>query len=155
MDRNRSREAVDRFNRLYSVTSRINRAIIHIRDQQQLLDEACRIAVEEGKFLMAWIGMVEQATHEVHPVAACGYEAGYLSMLTITVDNVPQGMGLTGQAIRESHPTVCNDIRGDPRMERYRSEAARRGYCSSAGFPIRVGGKVIGACGFTRANATF
>lgn len=155
VDRNRSREAVDRFNRLYSVTSRINRAIIHIRDQQQLLDEACRIAVEEGRFLMAWIGMVDPATRVVHPVAACGYEAGYLSMLTITVDNVPQGMGLTGQAIRENHPTVCNDIRGDSRMERYRSEAARRGYCSSAGFPLRVGGRVIGAMRFYAGECNF
>ncbi|MGB7787959.1 GAF domain-containing protein [Methanoregula sp.] len=142
-------------NRLYSVVSRTNRAMIRIHDRQELLDEACRIAVEEGKFLMAWIGMVDPATHKVRPVAACGYEAGYLSRLSITVDNVPQGMGLTGIAIREGHPTVSNDIPSDPRMAAYYDEAAKRGYCSSAGFPLRNGSTVVGAMRFYSGESNF
>jgi signal transduction histidine kinase/DNA-binding response OmpR family regulator len=142
-------------NRLYSVVSRTNRAMIRIHDRQELLDEACRIAVEEGKFLMAWIGMVDPATHKVRPVAACGYEAGYLSSLSITVDNVPQGMGLTGIAIREGHPTVSNDIPSDPRMAAYYDEAAKRGYCSSAGFPLRNGSTVVGAMRFYSGESDF
>lgn len=155
VERKRAQDTVVHLSRLYSVISRTNRAIIHLRNRQQLLEEACRIAVEEGKFLMAWIGLVDPATHEVHPVAACGYEAGYLSILTVTVDNVPQGMGLTGQAIREGRPTVCNDIRCDPRMERYRDEAARRGYCSSAGFPLKNGRTVVGAMRFYSGECDF
>jgi|SRR5208337_3927002 len=142
-------------NRLYSVVSRTNRAMIRIHDRQELLDEACRIAVEEGKSLMAWIGMVDPVTHKVRPVAACGYEAGYLSRLSITVDNVPQGMGLTGIAIREGHPTVSNDIPSDPRMAAYNDEAAKRGYCSSAGFPLRNGSTVVGAMRFYSGESNF
>ena len=155
VERKRAQDSVIHLSRLYSVISRTNRAIIHIRDRQQLLEEACRIAVEEGKFLMAWIGLVDPATLQVHPAAACGYEAGYLSMLTVTADNVPQGMGLTGQAIREDCPTVCNDIRCDPRMDRYREEAARRGYCSSAGFPLKNGSTVVGAMRFYSGECNF
>jgi len=155
VERKRANDALLHLNRLYSVLSRTNKAVIHIKKRQELLDEACRIAVEEGKFLMAWIGMVDPATRQVHPVAACGYEEGYLSQLSITVDNVPQGMGLTGSAIREGCPTICNDIPSDPRMEKYRNEAAKRGYRSSAGIPIRNGTSCIGAMRFYSAEPDF
>ncbi|MGB7993909.1 response regulator [Methanoregula sp.] len=155
VEKKRALETIFHLNRLYSVISRTNRAIIHIRDQQTLLDEACKIAVEEGKFLMAWIGMVNPATKEVRPVAAYGYEAGYLSLLSITVDNIPQGMGLTGSTIRECRPLVSNDIQSDPRMEKYREEASRRGYCSSAAFPISSGNTVVGAMRFYSNECNF
>ena len=155
VEKRRAQDTVLHLNRLYSVISRTNRAIIHIRDRQELLDEACRIAVEEGKFLMAWIGLVDPASREVRPVAACGYEAGYLSLLSITTDNVPQGMGLTGSCIRERQPMICNDIPSDPRMTDYCEEAARRGYCSSAAFPIRDGNTVVGAMRFYSGECNF
>lgn len=155
VERKHANDTILHLNRLYSVLSRTNKAVIHIKNRQELLDEACRIAVEEGKFLMAWIGMVDMATRQVKPVAACGYEDGYLSKLTITVDNVPQGMGLTGSAIREGHPTICNDIRTDPRMEKYRNDAAKRGYRSSAGIPIRNGQTCIGAMRFYSDETSF
>jgi signal transduction histidine kinase/DNA-binding NarL/FixJ family response regulator len=155
VEKKRALDTIFHLNRLNSVISRTNRAIIHIRDRQALLDEACKIAVEEGKFLMAWIGMITPGTNEVHPVAACGYEAGYLSLLSISTDNVPQGMGLTGSAIRECCPMVSNDIHSDPRMEKYREEASRRGYCSSAAFPLISGNAVVGAMRFYSNECNF
>ncbi len=142
-------------NRLYAVLSRTNRAVIRIRDRQELLQEACRIAVDEGRFLMAWIGLVDPATHEVRPVAACGYEDGYLSTVSVSTDNIPSGMGLTGTSIRECRPQVSNDIASDPRMEKYQAEAARRGYRSSASVPLICKGEAIGAMRFYAAEKNF
>jgi CheY-like chemotaxis protein/putative methionine-R-sulfoxide reductase with GAF domain len=155
VERKRAGEAILRLNRLYAVVSRINRVIIHIRDRQEFLMEACRIAVDEGKFLMAWIGMVNSETREVLPVAACGYEEGYLSNISVSTDNVPKGMGLTGTAIREGRPMISNDIASDPRMENYRHEAARRGYRSSAVLPLVCDGTAIGAMRFYAAEVKF
>ena len=84
-----------------------------------------------------------------------GTKAGYLSLLSITVDNIPQGMGLTGSTIRECRPLVSNDIQSDPRMEKYREEASRRGYCSSAAFPISSGNTVVGAMRFYSNECNF
>jgi len=151
----RANETILHLNRLYAVVSRINRAVIHIRDRQELLMEACRIAIDEGKFLMAWIGMVDRETHEVIPAAACGYEEGYLSNISVSTENIPSGMGLTGTAIRECRPMISNDIASDPRMENYRYEAARRGYRSSAAIPLICGGKAIGAIRFYAAEVNF
>jgi CheY-like chemotaxis protein len=155
VERQRANETILHLNRLYAVLSRTNRAMTHIRDRQDLLMEACRIAVEEGAFLMAWIGMVDPATRSVYPVAACGYEDGYLSNLSVSIDNVPTGMGLTGTSIREGRPMISNDIASDPRMQSYRAEAARRGYRSSASIPIVCSGMVIGAMRFYAAEVNF
>ncbi|MDD4138158.1 MAG: GAF domain-containing protein [Methanoregula sp.] len=155
VERKRAGETILHLNRLYAVVSRINRAIIHIHDRQELLMEACRIAVDEGKFLMAWIGMVDCETHRVLPVAACGYEEGYLSTISVSTDIIPSGMGLTGSAIREGRPMISNDIASDSRMKNYRLEAARRGYRSSAAIPLICGGRAIGAVRFYASEVNF
>lgn len=148
VERKRANDTILHLNRLYAVLSRTNRAVIHIRDRDELLMEACRIAVDEGGFLMAWIGLVDTVTRTVVPVAACGYEEGYLSTISVSIDNVPKGMGLTGTSIRERRPVISNDIASDPRMKDYHDEAARRGYRSSASIPLVCTGKAIGAMRF-------
>lgn len=155
VERKRANDTILHLNRLYAVLSRTNRAVIRIRDRQQLLEEACRIAVEEGKFLMAWIGLVDKATRAVIPVAACGYVDGYLSTLSVSIDNVPKGMGLTGTSIRERRPLISNDVATDPRMAGYQAEAARRGYRSSASIPLLCNGEAIGAMRFYSSEKNF
>jgi CheY-like chemotaxis protein len=155
VERHRANETIFHQNRLYSVVSSTNRAIVHINDRQALLKEACRIAVEEGGFLMSWIGIADDATRKVIPIAACGYEEGYLSNLSVSIDNIPQGMGLTGTAIRENRTVISNDIASDRMMEHYRDEAAKRGYRSSAAIPLRCRGTVIGAMRFYSPEMNF
>src|SRR6185503_8805036 len=43
-------EKVARLSRIQAVMSGINSAIVRVRDRPALLDEACRIAVEHGRF---------------------------------------------------------------------------------------------------------
>ena len=137
VEKRRALETIFHLNRLYSVISRTNRAIIHLLDRQHF-EEACKIAVEEGKFLMAWVGITKSGDpRKVLPDRGIRVQSGYLSMLSITVDNVPQGMGLTGSSIREGRPMVCNDIQSDPRMEKYREGASRRGDCSYPSVPAQ------------------
>lgn len=155
VERRRAAKTILHLNRLYAVLSRTNRAMIHIRDRQELLKEACRIAVEEGKFVMAWIGLIDRASRTVVPAAACGYEDGYLRNISVSIDTIPAGMGLTGTAIREGKPVIANNIATDPRMERFRLEAARRGYRSSAAVPLVCGGTAIGAMRFYAAEENF
>ncbi|MDO8863571.1 EAL domain-containing protein [Haliea sp. E1-2-M8] len=50
---------VKRLNRLYSVLSGINLAIVRTRTQSELFDEVCRIAIDAGAFAFAWIGTVD------------------------------------------------------------------------------------------------
>jgi len=63
---------IKRLNRVYAVLSGINTLIVRVRDRDELFREACRIAVEDGNFGIAWIGSFDPATLDVTPVAWAG-----------------------------------------------------------------------------------
>jgi len=46
---------IKKANRVYAVLSNVNQMIVLVKDKQTLFNEACRIAVDDGKFNMAWI----------------------------------------------------------------------------------------------------
>ena len=57
---------IERLSRIRNVLGEMNAAIVRIRGKQQLFDEACRIAVEHGKFAMTWLGVVDDTTQEIN-----------------------------------------------------------------------------------------
>jgi len=123
-------------NRLYSTLSATNKAIVRIHDKSELLNEICRIVVENGGFTMAWAGIANPKNHLIEPVAASGCIEGYLDTIAISTDDNPQGWGPTGTAYREGTFNVCNDIERDPKMALWRKPALERGYRSLAAFPF-------------------
>ena len=144
-DRKTAQENVLRLNRLYSVLSKINEAIVRIRETEKLYEQVCRIAVEDGMFRMAWIGMKDPETLEVRPVACWGDEGGYLDAVRVIAADVPEGKGPTGRAVFDKRHFICSDTEVDPIMRPWREKALRHGFRSSASFPLRIGSEVIGA----------
>lgn len=136
---------LSRVNRLYAVLGKVNEAIIRIRAEQNLFEEACRIAVEDGGFALAWIGFVEPETQRIRVSARYGRDEDYLDAVKISLrDDVPEGRGPTGVAMRVGRPLVNNDTANNPVMGPWRAEQVRRGFLSSASFPLRVAGATIG-----------
>jgi PAS domain S-box-containing protein len=139
---------IGRLNRILSVLSGINSAIVRIRNRQELFKEACRIAVEHGGFGMAWIGSYDPAAQEVTPVAWAGLEASeYLGgVKAIIRDDLPQGRGVLARAIRSRKLVFDNDITVDRAAGgKRRAEAIRRGYRSVIVLPLIVEGEVMGS----------
>ena len=133
-------------NRVYAVLSHINAAILRIRDRDKLLAEACRIAVEQGGYRLAWVGLVDPRTREIRPLAQAGAAAGYAEGLRLSLDaDQPEGQGPTGQALREGASRVCNDIENDPCMAPWRERAREFGLRSSLALPLHIEGRVVGA----------
>ena len=142
----RAEEATSRANRVYAVISQINQMIVRTHDQDEIFAEACRIAIKDGKFCMAWVGLIDEKNQVVKPVAWDGVEQGYLTQIkTISSRDTSQGRGPTGTAVRERKTVYCDDIANDPRMAPWREEALKRGYRASIALPMIVHGRVIGA----------
>ena len=143
-ERRQAEKHVERLNRVYAVLSDINQAIVRVKDSQAMLEAACRIAVEKGKFHMAWIGMIDPATQALNPVASSGMVDGYLDKLKINLLDPDTAGGPAAQCILSGKHAICADIEHDPFYLPWRDEAIRRGYRSSAGFPLAVDGHVVG-----------
>jgi len=135
---------IHRLNRLYAMLGGISELIVRCDNAENLYSEACRITVEQGGFLMAWVGLVDQGSGEIKPVAHSGQVDGYLDHLHITLGDSGRGRGPTGQAISEGKAIVCNDIAHDERMQPWREGALRMGYHASAAFPLKVAGELRG-----------
>jgi len=144
-ERKGAEKKLRKLNRTLQILSSINQAIVRIRDQEQLLKEVCRIAIEKGGFKMAWIGLLEEDTKRVKVVASAGFTGDYLEKINITVEDKPEGRGPTGRAIREGRTAVCSNIENDPAMIPWRENAMRMGYRSSAAFPLVISGRSKGA----------
>ncbi|MFN3299462.1 MAG: PAS domain S-box protein [Sediminibacterium sp.] len=155
-ERKEAEQKLIKANRLYFFISQINQMIVRTTDEETLFKEACRIAIDLGKFRMAWIGMIDEATKKVVPLMHAGEERGYLTQIKyISVDDIPEGRGPTGTALRQGKYTICNDIENDPQMAFWKEAALERGYLSSMALPIKKFGKVVGVFGFYSSEKNF
>ena len=133
-------------NRSLRTISECNQALVRARDESELVQEICRILVEEGGYRLAWVGFAEQdEAKTVRPVAHAGFEEGYLEASKITWADTERGRGPTGTAIRTGQPAVCRNILEDPRFAPWREEAVRRGYASSIALPLILDSQPAGA----------
>lgn len=130
--------------RLYVVLSQCNQSIVHLSDRAALFERICEIAVDLGKFRMAWIGLADRAEHRVRPVACRGADDGFLQQAFFSLRDEPAGRVPAATSIREGRAVVANRVESDPRMAPLRTEALRRGYRSAAAFPLRNNGDVLG-----------
>lgn len=133
-------------NRALQAISQCNHALLHASNEQDLLNEICRIVVEVGGYRMAWVGYAEDDSEKsIRPVAQAGFEEGYLETLGITWADVARGQGATGTANRSGQVCYSRNILTDLSHEPWREEARKRGYVSAQSLPLKMAGKVFGA----------
>lgn len=132
-----------RLNRVYAVLSGINTLIVRARDRRMLFEEACRIAAEVGKFPLAWIGVVEPGMR-IRVAASSGQGGEYLArMATVLNEQMPQGRGITAQAVREQRPVIANDLENDGQVL-IKDVALAHGFRSLIVLPLVVSDKPMG-----------
>ena len=135
-----------RLNRALRLLSDCNIAVVHARNENQLLEELCRLLVNNGGYLMAWVGMAEQdAAKTVRPVATFGDETGYMENIQVSWD-VEQaiGRGPVGTAIQTGSSQVNLDCWSAPQMAPWREATQQRGCHSSVSLPLTVNEQVWG-----------
>jgi len=136
-------ERITKLNRARSIIAGIHRAIVHVSDRRELMDEICRVAVVKGGFKLAWIGMVAP-DGSVQPVAEAG-ATGYVDGIRVTVRDEPEGRGPIGTAIREGHPVAIDDIDHNALMAPWQHRAQQFGLRYVAAFPVRIKGRITGS----------
>lgn len=131
---------------LYAVLSHCNQAIVRCKNQEELFQQICHDTVIYSNMKMAWIGLVDNETQMVKPVAFYGDHDGYLDHIQISVDATSEiGQGPTGTAIRDGHPVWVQDFQQDTRVSAWSERAKNVGWRASASLPLRQNGKTVGA----------
>jgi len=145
-DLRRSEARQSKLNRSLRLLSDCNTTLVHAEDEHRLLSDICRLCVDTGGYMMAWVGYAEEdAARSVRPVAQSGYEEGYLETIRISWADTELGRGPTGIAIRTGVPSINHNVLTNPAMAPWREAALQRGYQSSISLPLIANAKVLGA----------
>ncbi len=136
--------ALERLARLYAALSQVNQAIVWTPGRDELLRKICRVLGEYGGFKMIWVGWHDPETQQLLPVAVWGDDGDYVTRIQVFADERPEGRGPSGTAFREGRSVIINDSLNEPSTLPWRDEVRRRGFRSSAAFPIRMQGVACG-----------
>jgi PAS domain S-box-containing protein/diguanylate cyclase (GGDEF)-like protein len=150
-------EKIERLSRIRSVLGEINAAIVRIHDKQELFDEACRIAVEAGRFKFAWLGVVDRGTMQIRPVARSGADAGLHGSMQVPrplTGGAPGELGPSAEAVLERKVVIVNDVQSDSRISR-KQDHLERDVNSIAVLPLLVAGETVGVLGLYAREAGF
>lgn len=132
---------LERLNRLYAMLSHINRIIVRTEEPQELYSAACRIAIECGGFMLAWISLLEPGGQREMPVASAGIAT--VSQLA-TIEKMVSIEGPAVQANLNERPYITNNTASD-QTPSWRSLTEQWGLRAGGSFPIRLEGNIIGA----------
>jgi diguanylate cyclase (GGDEF)-like protein/PAS domain S-box-containing protein len=131
-----------RMNRVLTVLSGINNLIVRAARREDLLREACRIAVEAGKFSNVWIGLVDPADRHLKYVAGEGSDATFHRELDLFLQHQQASQnGPWADALRRLEPVVVNELRDEQRVP---ASLLASGARSLAALPLSRDGRVEG-----------
>lgn len=137
---------IGKLNRIRTVLSSINGAILRTRDRQSLLHELCRIAVDDGKLLLAWVSMVDDAGTHLQFQAHAGKGRECFENLNMPLaPPEDEDIGPTREAVIQNTVVVWDNIQDDTSRPSWQARARLVGYRSLIALPLRVAGQVVGA----------
>lgn len=144
-DEKKAKTEILKLNRLYKTLAACNETLVHAKKEDDLLHSICKIIIDKGGYKMAWVGYkINDPDLSVKPIAYYGFENDYLSQIRISWGDNIYGRGPTGLAIRTGKLNVMNDY-SDPHYYIWKQKAEKRGFSSSAAFPLKIDNLTVGA----------
>jgi signal transduction histidine kinase len=139
------------------VLGRCNQALVRAATEAELLDELCRLAVEEGGYRLAWIGLAEHdAARTIRRVAHRGSGEEYLDGLRLTWGDGAAPGWPCAVAIRTRRPCVANDPGSDPAHAAWAERLSGHGFRAVLSVPVVYRDECLGVLGlYARSRDAF
>jgi len=131
-------------NRVYSVMRALNASTMRTRTREALCNEACRLAVEHGRFALASIVMLDHASGGLKPFASACVDNEDSDLAWAVSTAAPDHEALPARVLRSRQPEICNDLQDPGCVVALRDEMLERGFRSVAALPLLVRGTAIG-----------
>ena len=125
--------------------SDVTRILMHARDQKQLLSAVCDSVIENGEYLVAWVGYARDDADKTVELVAVSGESACVSNDVTRWDDSDWGRGPTGVAIRTRTPQVLNEPHHSTRYDAWREQMDVFGVRSVCSLPLVLEDRVVGA----------
>ena len=145
---------IARLSRIQMIMSSINAAIIRINAREELVQEVCRVAVEHGKFRMAWIGFAASDKVRVSAVAWQRAPDDIIKIVAGGTNEAIEESDIIDRTMKCGKPLLYNDIEKAPGLV-LRQESLDLGYRSFVVLPLCESGKPVGVLCLYAGEAGF
>jgi PAS domain S-box len=136
-----------RINRALRMLSDTNQALIHITDEVELINEACRIIVEKGSYQTAWVCFADDENAKTfHSLAHAGLNPIFFEFFDLTWADKESGQSPGVISIRTGQPYIVNSI-SSIHSTPWADKAIESGYKSIAVLPLIFEGQALGYLG--------
>lgn len=143
-ERKRAEMRIVQMQRLYATLSQVNQTIVRVKNRDELFRSICNIAIQFGKFTLAWIGLLDEASSDVRPVAADGLDINQWSLPVVNIHEGEWKNGVIATAIHTSRVMTNEDAKADRNLKNLYDRIQEYTGHSSAAIPFRLRGKSIG-----------
>ena len=143
-DRQLAEKKILQLNRIHTVVTNVNQMIVRTRDRQSILNSTCQITVNDGRFRMACIGLVEENSRKIIPAAKAGFSDGFVEHVCAINSSSKDVQDPTTIALQTGNHVIINNIEHDKIAAQWRQKALELNFQSSATFPLRIFSRVIG-----------
>ncbi|MDA3892005.1 MAG: response regulator [Salinivirgaceae bacterium] len=136
-ERKNAEVQIKRLNRVYALLSNINQTLVRIRNAEQLFKDVCLIAIGEGKFQGAWIGLFNYDNKLVNKEASAGFKCEFLVEELMNI--------LISKSIKGGKHFISNNIEIDTKLNNeWKQRAQFCGFKSFAIFALIINNKPSG-----------
>lgn len=137
---------------LYAFISQINQNIVRVHDEKTLFKNACQMAVQFGKFKMAWIGLFNEDYSLITLTEQNGVPPDDIKLFSNTTFS---SEGPQGYVLKSKMHYVCNDILNDFELISWKPYMEKHAINSCIVLPIKKSGEIIGTFNLYASELNF
>ena len=149
-ERRQQQARIGRLTRMLQLQSAINSAVVRITNRDELLREACRLALQVGGYERAMVVMVTRDGRHAVPWHSAGDPPTPIpSEREFPIsDGTEPDTSLIGRSLRTGEITYCADLLQSEPQVAWRAELLSAGFKSVVALPLSVDGARIGVLSF-------
>ncbi|HEY0800627.1 MAG TPA: response regulator, partial [Steroidobacteraceae bacterium] len=142
--RREQEERLRRLTRTYRMLSSTSSAILRLHNRPELLDELCRIAVQQGGYQRTAISLLDSNTKTLTQTACAGLDSEPHGGTDYLMDTFGPQADLMENVMRTGTPIVHNDLHRAGPDAQFRESAILLGYRSIAALPLVIDSATVG-----------
>jgi diguanylate cyclase (GGDEF)-like protein len=146
--RTEQEERLRRLTRTYRMLSSTSSAILRLQNRAELLDEVCRIAVQQGGYQRSAISLIDSGSKVLKQLACAGLDSQPHDGTDYVMDPFGPQSDLMEGVIRTGLPVIHNDLQRETRNAQLRESAILLGYRAVAALPLKIDNATIGVIRF-------
>ncbi len=142
--RKKAEEKTKKLNRVLMAVSDINQLSVREKDPIRLLQGACEILHDFGKYHLVWVGLGEGELSYPTPAAYAGFDEGYLENLLFASDDNSNADNPIFLSIKEKSPYVRKNLDSIDPPKKWSIEATKRNLVSMVSIPMLYRDRTFG-----------